>query len=162
MNYTMKSHLTFARIVFRLVILVGFSSFSLVPSAHAALFVRDSRTSVTGPCLDVRLAADVSGTPIQVFTCNATVAQNWLFEGLQIIGIGSSSTTGSNCIWTDGFPAVGTTIVLAPCNAPPAEFSSNEWYYSNNQIIHFNGGVGPLLCLDGSGPLGTQATLRTC
>jgi len=152
------SVLTRARIALGLAILLGFSLCSLIPSANAAVFVRDSRTSVQGPCLDVRSAATTSGTPIQNYTCNAGVAQQWFFEGLQIVGIGSNGTTGFNCIWTSGFPAVGTRIVLAPCNAPSAEFSDSRWYYFNNQIVNYYSG----LCLDGSGVIGMQATLQTC
>jgi hypothetical protein len=146
------------RIALGLATLAGFSLCSLTPSANAAVFVRDSRTSVQGPCLDVRGAATTPGTPIQNYTCNAGVAQQWFFEGLQIVGIGSNGTTGFNCVWTYGFPAVGTPIVLAPCSAAPAEFSDSRWYYLNNQIVNYYSG----LCLDGSGVIGTRATLHAC
>ena len=158
MKDSINSQLTSFRVPLALSIVIGLSLCSIVPSAQAAVFVRDSRTSVTGPCLDARGAAAAPNTPIQNFTCNVGVAQQWLFEGLQIVGIGSNGNSGFNCIWTYGFPAVGTKIVLQPCNAPVTEFSSSKWYYYNNQIINYDSG----LCLDARGAIGTQATLQPC
>jgi hypothetical protein len=135
---------------------VAVSLCSMIPQAEAAVVVRDSTTSVQGPCLDVRNAADAPGTPIQTYTCNATFAQLWNFEGLQIQGIGSNAGTGFNCVWAIGL-GVGSVIVLAPC-ADSVQSWSKKWYYFNHQIVNYD----TRLCLDGRGVLGTQATLQTC
>jgi len=159
MKQSMKSR--FSAMALALAVLMGILC-SLTPSANAAVFVRDSRTSSVGPCLDAHGAAASAGTPIQNWTCNAGVAQHWLFEGLQIVGIGSNATTGFNCIWTTRYPAVGVAVVLAPCTDPPGEFAENRWVYSNNQIQTYISVNGYRLCIDASGVIGTSATLQSC
>jgi hypothetical protein len=128
------------------------------PKANAELIVRDVTVSVTGPCLDVRNADDAAFTPIDNYNCNATISQQWNFEGLQIEGIGSNNTTGLNCVWAEG-TTIGSGIVLAPCSYAAPSSWTKSWYYYNHQIVSW---WNSYLCLDGSGSPGTQATLQSC
>jgi len=143
------------RIKWTLCLLAIFSVCSAVPKADAALFVRDSKTSFQGPCLDVFGAIDTFGTPVENYICNGTVAQQWNFEGLQIQGTGSNGSTGFNCLWSTG--GIGSPVVLAPCGYTHTGWS-NQWYYYNYSIYNLLNG----LCLDGNGPPATQATLQKC
>jgi glucosylceramidase len=115
--------------------------------------------SVTGPvtgyqglCLDVRSASSADGTPVQVYTCNGTNAQQWTVESngtiqalgkcLDVIGAGTTN---------------GTRVDLYTCNGTGAQ----SWQaQSNGELVNTNSG----LCLDdtGFGGSGTQVQIWAC
>jgi hypothetical protein len=108
-----------------------------------------------GTCLDADGASDKTGNPLNGAACNATFAQQWNFEGLEIQGIGSTSNTGYICVWATG--AAGSGVVTAPCKYSKAGWN-NQWHFNNNQIINLSNG----LCIDVEGAARTLVTLETC
>ena len=128
---------------FLLVTALGFSS------AHAATFTNGR--DVSSVCLDVRGGNTANHTPVQSYPCNATFAQVWNWDSLEI-----QSLEGGKCLdVAGGGTADGTPIQLFQCNDSSAQF----WYFSLGQVI--NRGSGK--CLDvGNGATSTQARIVTC
>ena len=109
-------------------------------------------TGYQGLCLDVRSASNADGTPVQVYTCNGTTAQQWT--------VGSNGTVQalSKCLDVVGAgTANGTKVDLYTCNGTGAQ----QWQaQSNGELINTNSGS----CLDdtGSGGSGTQVQIWAC
>ena len=122
-----------------------------VPKANAIVFVNQGY----GTCLDARDAYDKTGTPLDGAACNATFAQQWNFEGLEIQGIGSTKNAGYICVWATG--EAGSGVVVAPCTYSKTGWN-NQWYFHNNHVINVNNG----LCIDVEGGPTTLVTLETC
>lgn len=102
-------------------------------------------TDFTGLCTDVEWGNTASGTPIQLWTCNGTGAQQWSYQGGAFVGL------GGKCLdvqW--GGTANGTPVQLWDCNGSAAQ----QWTLQNGQLV----GVGGK-CLDvpGSNSTGGQA-----
>ncbi len=90
------------RVGLMLTLFTVFCFANATPRINAAVLVRDTPETVTGPCLDARNAADTPGTPIDNYDCNATFSQQWNFEGFQIQGLGTTYSSGANCVWATG------------------------------------------------------------
>jgi len=109
-------------------------------------------TGYQGLCLDVRSASTADGTPVQVYTCNGTGAQQWTVESngtIQALG---------KCLDVSGAgTANGTKVQLYTCNGTGAQ----SWQaQSNGELVNTNSGS----CLDdtGSGGSGTQVQIWAC
>ena len=109
-------------------------------------------TGYQGLCLDVRGASSADGTPVQVYTCNGTSAQQWTVESngtLQSLG---------KCLDVAGAgTANGTLVQLYTCNGTAAQ----SWQaQSNGELVNPNSGK----CLDdtGFGGSGTQVQIWAC
>jgi glucosylceramidase len=109
-------------------------------------------TGYQGLCLDVRSASTADGTPVQVYTCNGTGAQQWTVESN-----GTIQTLGK-CLDVSGAgTANGTKVQLYTCNGTGAQ----SWQaQSNGELVNTNSGS----CLDdtGSGGSGTQVQIWSC
>ncbi len=74
-----------------------------------------------GKCLDVANAGTANGTPVQLTTCNKSVAQNWQlvpYSG----GFSLLNPNAGKCLDVSGSnPANGTKIQLYTCNSSPAQ-----------------------------------------
>ena len=109
-------------------------------------------TGYEGLCLDVRGASSADGTPVQVYTCNGTGAQQWTVE--------SNGTVQSlgKCLDVAGAgTANGTLVQLYTCNGTGAQ----QWQpQSDGELINTNSGS----CLDdtGYGGSGTQVQIWAC
>ncbi|KAJ2935517.1 hypothetical protein H1R20_g1575, partial [Candolleomyces eurysporus] len=92
-----------------------------------------------GKCLDVRGAVFANGTPVDIFDCNGTPAQNW------IVNRGSTKVqvAGTNfCLDAGEWPNSGTQLKIWTCyNNLPAQ---QWWYTDDNRIALQNRGF----CLD--------------
>ena len=109
-------------------------------------------TGYQGLCLDVRGASSADGTPVQVYTCNGTSAQQWTVESngtLQSLG---------KCLDVAGAgTANGTLVQLYTCNGTGAQTWQAQ---SNGELVNPNSGK----CLDdtGFGGSGTQVQIWAC
>jgi Glycosyl hydrolases family 31/Ricin-type beta-trefoil lectin domain/Domain of unknown function (DUF5110)/IPT/TIG domain len=109
-------------------------------------------TGYQGLCLDDSNAATADFTPIQVYTCNGTNAQQWSVASnstLQVLG---------KCLDVHGGgTAVGTTVDLYDCNGTGAQ----TWVpQPDGALVNPQSGK----CLDdtGSGGSGTQVAIYDC
>jgi chitinase len=109
-------------------------------------------TGYQGLCLDVRGASSANFTPVQVYPCNGTAAQQWTAGSggtLQVLGkcldVNAAST------------ANGSTVDLYQCNGTGAQAWQPQ---SNGELLNPASGK----CLDdtGYGGSGTQAQLWSC
>jgi beta-glucosidase len=119
-----------------------------------------SPTGATGPvvglaglCLDVRSASTADGTPVQVYTCNSTNAQNWTVEAN-----GTLQALGKCLDVAGGGTANGTLVELFTCNGTGAQ----QWQPGASQSL-----VNPQSgkCLDDtnmSTTPGTQSQIWSC
>jgi hypothetical protein len=67
------------------------------------------RTS-TGECLDAQWGSSADGTPVWIWDCNGTPAQQWIFFYGQILG------PGFKCLTVAGGTDPGTGLQLQACN----------------------------------------------
>jgi len=109
-------------------------------------------TGYQGLCLDVRSASSADGTPVQVYTCNGTNAQQWT--------VGSNGTLQAlgKCLDVTGAgTANGTLVQLYTCNGTVAQVWQPQ---SNGELVNPHSGR----CLDdtGSGGSGTQLEIWDC
>ncbi|KAF9556255.1 hypothetical protein CPC08DRAFT_694670 [Agrocybe pediades] len=80
-------------------------------------------------CLDVRGAVFANGTPVQIFDCNGTPAQNWFFvrgsTKIQLANTNFCLDAGSN-------PANGVGLKIWQCfdNLP-----AQQWFFTNDNRI---------------------------
>ena len=66
---------------------------------------------LAGKCLDVQFSVTADGTPVQLWDCNGTGAQQWSLQGGQLIGV------GGKCLDVSGFNSVvGQTMQTWTCN----------------------------------------------
>jgi Ricin-type beta-trefoil lectin domain/Glycosyl hydrolases family 16 len=117
-------------------------------------------TGTTGPikgyeglCVDVRAANSANGTPVQVYTCNGTNAQQWT-----VVEAGSTLQALGKCMdITGGGTANGTLVQLYGCNDTGAQVFIPQ---SNGELYNPQSGK----CLDdtGYGGSGTQLEIWTC
>ncbi len=112
--------------------------FSLISPTYVAAHGSASTpiVNVGGKCLDVRGGKAKSKTAIQLYSCNASVAQEW-----QHPGDGTFRNRGLCLDVQGGKKAAKTLVQLYTCNDSPAQ----QWKIGeNNSIIATNSG----LCLD--------------
>ncbi|RXW16373.1 hypothetical protein EST38_g9483 [Candolleomyces aberdarensis] len=86
-----------------------------------------------GKCLDVRGAVFANGTPVDIFDCNGTPAQNW------IINPGSTKVQLADtnfCLDAGDWPSSGTQLKIWTCyNNLPAQ----QWWYTDDKRIALQG-----------------------
>jgi len=109
-------------------------------------------TGYQGLCLDVRAANSADGTPVQVYTCNGTNAQQWT--------VASNSTLQAlgKCLdVSGGGTANGTKVQLYTCNGTGAQVWQPQ---STGALLNPQSGK----CLDdtGFGGSGTQVQIWSC
>ncbi|MGW1804633.1 RICIN domain-containing protein [Streptomyces sp. NPDC002078] len=75
-----------------------------------------------GKCLDVQGGKTDNGTPVQIYTCNNSAAQEWKFWGAYDGGYALYNTNARKCLDVkSGDDANGTKIQLWSCNGSPAQ-----------------------------------------
>jgi Ricin-type beta-trefoil lectin domain/Putative Ig domain len=104
-----------------------------------------------GKCLDDFGGGTANGTIVDIWTCNNTVSQQWLFSGGHLMVQGK-------CVNDESHTGAGTKLVLWGCNT----HKSQLWtHHSNGEyVLELNG-----LCLtdpSASATNGTQVQIRTC
>jgi hypothetical protein len=110
-------------------------------------------TGYQGLCVDVRGANSANFTPVQVYTCNGTNAQQWT-----VVQAGSTLRALGSCLDVNGAgTANGTTVDLYTCNGTGAQVWEPQ---SNGELFNPNSGK----CLDdtGYGGSGTQLQIWAC
>jgi chitinase len=104
-------------------------------------------------CLDIRGASSADGTPVQIYTCNGTTAQQWTVNSN-----GTLTALGKCLDVSAAGTANGTLVQLYTCNGTGAQ----SWQpQSNGELINSNSGK----CLDDtnlSTTPGTQSQIWTC
>ncbi len=91
------------------------------PSGHGLI-------NTNGLCLDVRSSGTANGTPVQIYTCNGTGAQQWTY-----VEAGSTLHALGKCLdISGGGTADGTKVQLWDCNNTGAQVfihqSDNSYY----------------------------------
>jgi len=88
--------------------------------------------SNSGLCMDVKGAWTASGTPIQQYTCNQSVAQYWLFQAdwsggkFKMEPVNALSTPG--CLTNHGWSSTsGAAVDLEACSPAPWVASSQSY-----------------------------------
>jgi len=110
-------------------------------------------TGYQGLCVDVRGANAANFTPVQVYTCNGTNAQQW-----SVVQAGSTLHALGKCMDINGGgTADGTTVDLYDCNNTGAQVFIPE---SNGELYNPQSNK----CLDdtGFGGSGTQLQIWDC
>jgi hypothetical protein len=110
-------------------------------------------TGYEGLCVDVRGASSANFTPVQVYTCNSTSAQQWT-----VVQAGSTLHALGKCMDINGGgTANGTTVDLYDCNSTGAQVFIPQ---SNGELYNPQSGK----CLDdtGYGGSGTQLQIWDC
>ena len=110
-------------------------------------------TGYQGLCVDVRGANSTDFTPVQVYTCNGTNAQQWT-----VVQAGSTLQALGKCMDINGGgTADGTTVDLYDCNNTGAQVFIPQ---SNGELYNPQSGK----CLDdtGYGGSGTQLQIWAC
>lgn len=105
-----------------------------------------------GKCVDVAGANPADGTPVQLYTCNATGAQNWSWQGSTLRALGKCLDV------TAAGTANGTPVQLYTCNNTAAQ----AWTAGANGSL-VNAGSGK--CLDATGNSsadGTRLQIWSC
>ncbi len=118
------------------------------PSGGSAL------VNANGMCLDVRSSNTANGTPVQIWPCNGTGAQQWTY-----VEAGSTLHALGKCLdITGGGTADGTKVQLYDCNNTAAQVfihQTNDSYYNPQSSK----------CLDDPGAsttAGTQVQIWDC
>ncbi|WP_238008355.1 beta-1,3-glucanase family protein [Dactylosporangium sp. AC04546] len=110
--------------------------------------------NANGPCLDVRSSGTANGTPVQIYTCNGTGAQQWTY-----VEAGSTLRALGKCLdIPNGATANGTKLQLWDCNSTGAQvfIKRADGSFYNPQANR---------CLDvpsGSTTPGTQVQIWDC
>ena len=110
-------------------------------------------TGYNGLCLDVRGANSANFTPVQVYTCNGTTAQQWT-----VVQAGSTLHALGKCLDINGGgTADGTTVDLYDCNTTAAQVFIPQ---SNGSLYNPQSNK----CLDDTnfGGSGTQLQIWDC
>jgi hypothetical protein len=110
-------------------------------------------TNNAGLCVDVRGANPANFTPVQVYSCNGTNAQQWT-----VVTAGSTLQALGGCMDINGGgTADGTTVDLYQCNGTGAQVFIPE---SNGELYNPQSNK----CLDdsGGGGSGTQLQIWDC
>jgi chitinase len=109
-------------------------------------------TGYQGLCLDDRAASTADFNPVQVYTCNGTIAQQWT------VGSGGTLQVLGKCLDIDAAgTANGTTVDLYTCNGSGAQVWDPQ---SDGELLNPASGK----CLDdtGYGTSGTQVQIWSC
>ncbi|MDX6247925.1 MAG: hypothetical protein QOF10_1285 [Kribbellaceae bacterium] len=103
-------------------------------------------TGLAGKCVDVAGANSADGTPVQLYDCNGTAAQQWTRPG-----DGTIRALGKCLDVANAGTADGTRVQLASCNGSGAQ----QWTYSGAKDL-----VNPQAnkCLDVTGNNSANAT----
>jgi hypothetical protein len=110
-------------------------------------------TGYDGLCVDVRGASSADSTPVQVYTCNGTDAQQWT-----VVEAGSTLRALGKCMDIDaGGTADGTTVDLYDCNDTAAQV-----FIPQSDGALYNPQSGKCLDDTGSGGSGTQLEIWDC
>ncbi|WP_425578581.1 ricin-type beta-trefoil lectin domain protein [Streptomyces gulbargensis] len=112
-----------------------------------------------GKCLEVQGGGTANGTPVQVYTCNGTTAQEWRMEG-DDLGLHLRNVKSMKCLDVAGNgSAVGTKIQIHDCNS---NSKAQTWEYTPRATTQLKG-VGSGKCLNFAAyDLGKDALLATC
>ncbi|MFV2103735.1 glycoside hydrolase family protein [Micromonospora sp. LOL_024] len=106
---------------------------------------------VAGKCVDIQWSGTVNGTPVQLWDCNGTNAQNWAGIGRQ----GTLRALGKCLDVAGGSHTDGARVQLWDCNGTEAQ----SWIPDNGQLINTGSGK----CLDAGGAAtGTTLHIRSC
>ncbi|SFI68852.1 Ricin-type beta-trefoil lectin domain-containing protein [Amycolatopsis sacchari] len=125
-----------------------------VLSPFAAQAATGQITGYGGKCVDVAAASNANGTPVQIYDCNGTNAQQWTAPG-----DGTLRALGKCLDVTAAGTADGTKVQLYDCNGTGAQ----QWSYNTSTRQYVNTGSGK--CLDDtdwSTTNGTQLQIWTC
>ncbi|WP_307789219.1 RICIN domain-containing protein [Glycomyces salinus] len=110
-------------------------------------------TGLAGKCVDVRSSGTDDGTPVQLYHCNGTGAQQWTFES-----DGTVRALGKCLDVSGGGTADGTKVQLWTCNGTGAQ----QWVLSGaNDLVNPQADK----CLDvpeSNSADGTQLQIWTC
>ena len=106
-----------------------------------------------GKCMDVAAANSADGTPVQLYDCNGTSAQQWTRQG-----DGTIRALGKCLDVAGGGTADGTKLQIATCSGNPAQ----QWTYTGAHDL-----VNPQAnkCLDvpaGNAANGNRLQIWTC
>ncbi len=111
-------------------------------------------TGEAGLCMDVRGANTANLTPVQLYTCDATNAQQW-----NVVSADNSLRSLGECLdVNDGATTDGTTVDLYTCNATGAQVWIPQ---ANGELLNPQSGK----CLDdpnSSSTPGTQLEIWDC
>ncbi|KAF5361913.1 hypothetical protein D9756_002827 [Leucocoprinus leucothites] len=117
------------------------SAFSLltIVSYVAGQTVLHPISATTNKCLEVRGNVQANGTPVQIFDCNGTPAQQWLLT------VGQTSVRLANspfCLDAGASPTNGTPMKIWECFA---NLPAQQWVLTTDSRIALSGRG---LCLD--------------
>jgi hypothetical protein len=105
-----------------------------------------------GKCADITGASPANRTPVQLYTCNGTDAQNWT------AGSGNTITALGKCLGVvAGATANGSRVDIYDCNGSAGQ----RWTASDGELINDNSGK----CLDATNygtANGTPLQIWTC
>lgn len=110
-------------------------------------------TGIGGKCADVTNGNSADGTPLQLWSCNGTAAQDWTVEG-----DGTLRAMGKCMDVRNGATSPGTAVQLYGCNGTPAQSWAPQ---AGGTLMNTKSG----LCLDatgGSSADGTALIVWTC
>ncbi|MGI5224739.1 lectin [Actinoallomurus sp. CA-142502] len=111
-------------------------------------------SGIAGKCVDVKNSSAANSTPVQIYTCNGTNAQQWT-----VPGDGTLTAFGKCLDVTTSGTADGTKVQLYQCNNTGAQ----QWTYNATARSLTNPESGK--CLDdpnSSTTDGTQLQIYTC
>jgi beta-glucosidase len=125
---------------------------TVVPPGSSGTGSTGPITGYQGLCLDVRGANSADGTPVQVYTCNGTNAQQWT-----VMANGTLQALGKCLDVSGGGTANGTKVQLYTCNGTGAQVWQPG---ASNSLVNPQSGK----CLDdtGFGGSGTQVQIWSC
>jgi chitinase len=109
-------------------------------------------TGYAGLCVDVRSASNANFTPVQVYTCNGTNAQQWTVSGSTLQALGKCLDING------GGTSNGTTVDLYDCNGTGAQV----WQPQSGGALY---NPQSAKCLDDTGwstTPGTQLQIWSC
>ncbi|MFI6200524.1 RICIN domain-containing protein [Streptomyces phaeochromogenes] len=96
-----------------------------------------------GKCLDVQSSGTTDGTPVQLYTCNGSAAQQWQVYG-DDAGLHLRNVNSQKCLDVyNNNPESGTKILIWTCNSSPAQ----TWKYNLRGTTSLEN-VGTGKCLD--------------
>ncbi|KAL0947113.1 hypothetical protein HGRIS_013248 [Hohenbuehelia grisea] len=130
---------------------IAFSSAVPVPAV-----VRIHPGGSNTKCLDVAANVQANGTPVQIYDCNGTGAQNWLIIG----GTTQVRLAGTNfCLDAGSTPGNGVEMKIWECfdNLP-----AQTWFYTSDQRIALKGQGQCLDLPNGNLSLGTHVQTWQC
>lgn len=123
---------------------------SRVVSPRHVMFFTGQLVTPNGLCLDVKDAGTTPGTPLDVYNCNQTPAQNF---GFQLDG--SVTGPGGQCLDVD---STGT-LVMDPCNGA----TSQKWNLEGQRLVRQLDSTGPLCASTQPNPgLNAPVLLKSC